>query len=59
MYVFTVTHSISSNLVAKLNRVQFKLAKQGAVKNVSQISYNNLLLSSHEITLILKKTVYI
>ena len=46
MYVFT----ISTNLVAKLHRVQFKLAKQDAMENMSDI-YNNLLLSSHEITL--------
>ena len=29
-----------------------------AIKNVSGIPYNNLLLSSHEITSILEKTVY-
>ena len=40
MYVFT----ISTNLVAKLHRVQFKLAKQDAMENMSDI-YNNLLLS--------------
>ena len=35
-----------------------KLAKQGAMKNMSEISSNNLLLSSHEINSLLKKTVY-
>ena len=35
-----------------------KLAKQGAMKNMSEIS-NNLLLSSHEINSLLKKTIYI
>ena len=32
--------------------------KQGAMKNVSEISYNNLLLSSHEIISVLEKNVY-
>ena len=35
-----------------------KLAKQGAMKNISEISSNNILLSSHEINSLLKKTVY-
>ena len=35
-----------------------KLAKQGAMKNMSEISSNNLQISSHEIHSILKKTVY-
>ena len=35
-----------------------KLAKQGAMKNMSEVSSNNLLLSSHEINSLLKKTVY-
>ena len=35
-----------------------KLAKQGAMKNMSEMS-NNLLLSSHEINSLLKKTIYI
>ena len=39
------------------NEISDKLAKQGAMKNMSEISYNNLLLSSHEITSILEKTV--
>ena len=34
------------------------LAKQGAKKNMSEISYNNLLLSSHEIAPVLEKTKY-
>ena len=40
------------------NDISDKLAKQGAVKNMSEISSNNLLLSSHEINLLLKKTLY-
>ena len=40
------------------NEISDKLAKQGAMKNMSEISYYNLLLSSHEITSILEKTVY-
>ena len=40
------------------NEISDKLAKQGAVKNMSDIPYSNLLLSSHEITSILEKTVY-
>ena len=40
------------------NEISDKLAKQGAVKNMSEISSNNLLLSSHEINLLLKKTLY-
>ena len=35
-----------------------KLAKQGAMKNMGEISYNNVLLSSHDITSILEKTVH-
>ena len=35
-----------------------KLAKQSAMKNMSEISSINLLLSSHEINSLLKKTVY-
>ena len=31
------------------NEVSDKLAKQGAMKNMSETSYSNLLLSSHEI----------
>ena len=40
------------------NEISDKLAKQGAIKNMSEISSNNLLLSSHEINSLLKKTVY-
>ena len=38
------------------NEISDKLAKQGAMKNMSEISSNNLLLSSHEINSLLKKT---
>ena len=41
------------------NEISDKLAKQGAMKNMSEVSSNNLLLSSHEINSLLKKTVYI
>ena len=40
------------------NEVSDKLAKQGAMKNMSETSYGNLLLSSHEIISILEKNVY-
>ena len=40
------------------NEISDKLAKQGAMKNMSEISSNNLLLSPHEINSLLKKTVY-
>ena len=40
------------------NEISDKLAKQGAMKNMSEISSNNLLLSSHEINSLLMKTVY-
>ena len=40
------------------NEISDNLAKQGAMKNMSEIS-NNLLLSSHEINSLLKKTVLI
>ena len=40
------------------NEISDKLAKQGVMKNTSEISYNNLLLTSLEITPILQKTVY-
>ena len=40
------------------NEISDELAKQGAMKNMSEISSNNLLLSSHEINSLLKKTVY-
>ena len=40
------------------NEISDKLAKQGAMKNTSEISYNNLQLSYHEIASVLVKTVY-
>ena len=40
------------------NEVSDKLAKQGAMKNMSETSYSNLLLSSHDIISILEKNVY-
>ena len=40
------------------NEISDKLVKQGAMKNISETSSNNLLLSSHEINSLLKKTVY-
>ena len=39
------------------NEISDKLAKQGAMESMSQISSKNLLLSSHEINSLLKKTV--
>ena len=38
-------------------QISDKLVKQGAMKNMSEISSNNLLLSSYEINLLLKKTM--
>ena len=38
------------------NEISDKLAKQGAMKNMFEISDNNLLLLSHVITSILEKT---
>ena len=40
------------------NEVSDTLAKKGTVKNMSETSYSNLLLSSHEIISILEKNVY-
>ena len=40
------------------NEISDKLAKQGAMKNMSEISYSNLLLLSHEIASIIEKAVY-
>ena len=40
------------------NEISDKLVKQGAMKNMSETSYSNLLLSSHEIISILEKNVY-
>ena len=39
------------------NEISDKLAKQSVMKSMSKI-YDNLLLSSHEITSVLEKTVY-
>ena len=40
------------------NEVSDKLAKQSAMKSMSETSYSNLLLSSHEIISILETNVY-
>ena len=40
------------------NEVSNKLAKQGAMENMSEQSYNNLLLSSHETASMFEKTMY-
>ena len=40
------------------NEISDKLANQGAMKNISELSSNNILLSSHEINSLLKKAVY-
>ena len=40
------------------NEISEKVAKQYTIKNMSEISYNHLLLSSHGIASILHKTVY-
>ena len=42
------------------NEISHKLAKQGAMKNVSEISYDSLQLhlSYHETASVLEKTVY-
>ena len=40
------------------NEISDKLAKQGAMKNMSETSYSNLLLSPHEIISIPEKNVY-
>ena len=40
------------------NEIADKLAKQGAMKNMSEISYNNLQLLYHETVSILEKTMY-
>ena len=47
---------VSSHCGLYWNKISDKLGKQGAMKNMSEI-YNNLLLSSHEITSVLEKTV--
>ena len=35
-----------------------KLAKEGVTKIMDEISYNNLLISPHEIASVIEKTVY-
>ena len=40
------------------NEISDKLPKQVAMKNMSEISYNNLQLSYHEIASVFGKTVY-
>ena len=40
------------------NEISDKLAKQGAMKNISEISCSNLQLSYHEIASELEKSVY-
>ena len=40
------------------NEMSDNLAKHGAMKNTSETSYSNLLLSSHEIISVLEKIVY-
>ena len=37
------------------NEISDKLAKQGTMKNMSEISSNNLLLSSHEVNYYLRR----
>ena len=39
------------------NEISDKLAKEVAMKNMSEIPSNNLLLASHEINSLLKKTI--
>ena len=46
---------VPSHCAIYWNEISDKLAKQGAM---SEVSSNNLLLSSHEINSLLKKTVY-
>ena len=40
------------------NEISDKSAKHGTMKNMSEISYSNLLLLSHEIASIIEKAVY-
>ena len=49
---------VPSHCAIYWNEISDKLAKQGVMKNMSEVSSNNLLLSSHEINSLLKKTVY-
>ena len=49
---------VSSQCGLYWNKISYKLAKQDAMKNMSEISYNNLQLSYHEIASVFGKTVY-
>ena len=49
---------IINKITEKFYFVSDKLAKQGAMKKMSETSYNNLLLPSHEIISTLDKNVY-
>ena len=49
---------VSSRCGLYWNEISDKLANQGALKVMSDIPYNNLLLLSYEITSIPEKTVY-
>ena len=49
---------VPSNCGLYWNEISDTLAKQNSKKNVSEISYNNLHLSYHEIAPTLEKTVY-
>ena len=49
--------SVPSHCGLYWNEISDKLAKQGAMKNMSEISSNNILFSSHEIDSLLKKTI--
>ena len=49
---------VSSHCGLYWNEISEKLAKQGPIKNMSEISYSNILLSSHQTASILEKTVY-
>ena len=55
--VFFLWGGVPSHCSPYWNEVSDKLAKQGAMKNMSKTSYSNLLLSSHEIISILEKNV--
>ena len=49
---------VSSRCGLYWNEISDKLAKQGAMKTMSGITYNNVQLSCHETASILEKTVY-
>ena len=46
---------VPSNCGLHWNEISDKLAKQGGMKNISEISYNNILLSFNDIASILQK----